>query len=93
MQYPFYDGDVRLAPDPSDYVPVEDTPPPSIDRMTQYLYEEMPLQINGVWKRIWVVADCTEAQKLKKIENMRRAPPEVAAQLDASNGAAPDVIA
>jgi hypothetical protein len=75
MQYPLYEGDIRLEypeitedqtgatfPLPDDYVLVEQTTPPSFDRATQYVKQLAPIQVNGVWQSEWEVKDYTATQ-------------------------------
>jgi len=63
-EYPLYLGDLEVLYGsnlPSEYVLVEDTPPPSI-QPTEYLSEGEPLLQDGVWGRNWIVVEATPEQ-------------------------------
>jgi hypothetical protein len=106
MQYPLYEGDIRLEhpeisedetgdtfPVPADYVFIEDTPAPSINIATQYMYEDTPKEINGVWKRIWIVVDYTQAQLDAKEDILsRRKKQGTGSNNTSGSGSAPHVI-
>ena len=75
MEYPRYEGDIRLEypeirddqtgdtfPVPDDYVQVEQIVPPIYDNKTQYLSQAAPIQVGGIWQSVWVVNDLTPEQ-------------------------------
>lgn len=76
-EYPIFEGDIRLRfpnvsfpprfEPPAGYVAVVDVVPPQIDH-TQNLTEGDPVQIDGTWKRQWIVSDATNAEVAERIK-------------------------
>jgi hypothetical protein len=82
MEYPRYEGDIRLEypeiletqtgdtfPCPADYVPVTALPYPNIDPSVQTAYQIFPQQIDGKWTMVWEVRDITEAELQQKAKD------------------------
>lgn len=74
MEYPRYEGDIRLEhseiredqtgdtfPVPPDYAVVTITKPPELAK-DQYLTEDAPVQKDGKWYNVWIVKDMTPEQ-------------------------------
>ena len=105
MQYPVQEGDIRLEypeitedqtgatfPTPADYVEVEQTTMPNYNPLTQYLSQDAPIQVNGVWQSVWVVNDMTAEQLAARAE--ANPPPRHKKRPPTTNsGSTPDVIA
>lgn len=69
LEYPRHAGDIELDPaGMDDYAHVEWTDRPDFDRAVQRCGEDMPVQIDGVWKMTWVVRNATpqEIEKANK---------------------------
>ena len=76
LEYPFFEGDVRLVhpeiteaqtgdtfPCPDEFVKVVEVAPPTIDiTKNQYFVEEAPQQIDGVWTQVFSVQVYTAEQ-------------------------------
>jgi len=71
IQYPLYEGDIKLKfPNvswvvgeffpPEGYEAVQRTPMPSYDKITQNIREDAPEFVEGVWRQRWLVAPATE---------------------------------
>lgn len=76
MQYPLYEGDIRLEhpeitedqtgdtfPVPSDYVLVDQEEQPKFDFKKQKLSSNYPIQKDGKWIVTWTIVDLTEDEK------------------------------
>lgn len=80
IQYPIYEGDLKLMAGyddfcgmpfvpPDGYVGVEDVIPPNVQLdYTQTLKEKTPELIDGVWTRVWSIEDATEEELQFRIE-------------------------
>jgi hypothetical protein len=79
LEYPRYEGDIRLEhgeitedqtgdtfPCPSTYAPVQFVAPPSFDTATQCVDPMQPIQVDGVWTMQWLVRNLT-AEELQTI--------------------------
>ena len=44
-------------------VVVEATDQPEFDSLTHYLSEDTPVNVEGIWKQVWIVTELTEEQK------------------------------
>jgi hypothetical protein len=88
MEYPRYEGDIRLDhpdipedltgatfPCPNDYAPVQWVDPPTFDSAVQNAEEIAPTFINGVWRMNWHVRQLDQASidLIKKIASARGA--------------------
>jgi len=69
QEYPLYPGDMQLrfadfdeANPPEGYVMVPDVNPPEFDGGKQYLEELLPILIDGVWIKQFIVHDLTQEQ-------------------------------
>ena len=75
MEYPRYEGDIRIEhpeitedqtgdtfPMVDDYAVVEQIPTPTYDPKTQYIAQGTPVQVDGTWQSVWVVSDYTTEQ-------------------------------
>jgi len=114
MQYPLFEGDVRLEhpeitecqtgdtfPCPEGFVKIKYVEPPTIDsNLNQYLIEEFPQQIDGVWTQVFSVGTRTaeeiatiqSAIKMAQEQNNKFMPkPQV--QNTSGSGSAPNVVA
>lgn len=68
VEYPVYEGDIRLRYSntsfptpfvpPEGYAAVTDVEPPAVT-YTQNLTEELPVKVDGVWTRNWVVTNAS----------------------------------
>jgi hypothetical protein len=106
MEYPRYEGDIRLEypeitedqtgdtfPVPDTYIKVQDTTPPQFDKNTQFLAVTTPVQVDGVWQQVWVVNELPPeeiARRKKFRDEMMAKSGRPSTDLD---GSAPDVIA
>lgn len=74
LEYPRHEGDIRnehpeitedqtgsAFPCPDTYALVEETPMPETTD-TQYVSEEAPVCIDGVWRRVWAIYEMTAEQ-------------------------------
>jgi hypothetical protein len=108
MQYPLYEGDIRLEypkikesqtgdsfPIPDGYVYIVEIEPPTNLTKGQYVVSGAPVQVEGVWQQTWVIQSLTE-EEINAVETERA---EVLAAEAAKmkmptsvSGSAPDVI-
>jgi len=116
MQYPLFEGDIRLEhpeitecqtgdtfPCPEGFIKVVEVEPPTIDvTQNQYLIEEAPQIINGVWTQIFSVGTYTaeqlsamaEAIKVaQELKNKFRPQLPTTKQNTSGSGSAPNVVA
>lgn len=78
VEYPVYEGDIRLRypntsfppnfEPPEEYVRVEDIPPPSISHFKN-LIEGAPLQTETGWMRNWIVEDASYDEIQQRTES------------------------
>lgn len=71
-QYPIREADIRVRERrrsfptpfqaPEGYALVQDVPQPTIDPLTQRVYEGAPEEVEGVWRRTWVVESLPQEQ-------------------------------
>jgi len=75
LEYPRYEGDIRLEyreilesqtgdtfPCPDTYAPVQWVDEPSYNIKTQLAYELAPVNNNGTWFMVWAVRDLTQEE-------------------------------
>ena len=109
MEYPLFEGDIRLEhpeisefqtgdtfPCPENFVKVKEIEHPNFDAsQNQYVKEQMPQQIDGVWTQVFSVETYT-AEELKQIEEfkkMQRAKSMPSIPDTSGSGSAPNVVA
>lgn len=72
LEYPRYEGDIRLEhpeilenqtgdtfPCPATYAPVRWVDAPEYNPETQIIYELAPIVVDGVWSMVWTMRDLT----------------------------------
>jgi hypothetical protein len=75
LEYPRYEGDIRLEypeilesetgdtfPCPETYAPVRWVDAPELNAETQTAYELAPVNADGVWSMVWAVRDMTQEE-------------------------------
>lgn len=75
LEYPRYEGDIRLEnpdiletqtgetfPCPETYASVQFVDAPKFNVDTQIAYELAPINNNGVWSMVWAVRDLTQEE-------------------------------
>lgn len=114
MQYPLFEGDVRLEhpeitecqtgdtfPCPEDFVKVKEIEYPQIDTtQNQYVIEELPQQIDGVWTQVLKVSVYTDSEiaeikaaRQKMQEQLDKFKPKTPVQDTSGAGTPPNVVA
>lgn len=101
LEYPRYEGDIRLEhpeitedqtgdtfPCPDTYARVSERAPPEFDSATQTIYQIQPIFEDGVWHTVWEVHTFTP-EELAEIEKNK---PKQKQQDLSLPGSAPDVI-
>lgn len=83
LEYPRHEGDIRSEhpeiredqtwpnfPCPDTYALVEDTPMPVVSN-TQIVNEVAPVCVDGIWRRVWSVAELTPEQIAARDANLQ----------------------
>ena len=102
LEYPRYEGDIRLEhpeilesqtgdtfPCPDTYAPVQWVDAPEYNAETQTAYELAPINNGGVWSMVWAVRDFTQAELdfIAEQKQKQNPKPDLTQQ-----GSTPDVI-
>jgi hypothetical protein len=105
LQYPLYEGDIRLEypeitedqtgdtfPLPLDFVKVQDTVVPTCDENTQLVCEIAPVLINNIWSKQYMIRDLTQ-DELDMRENEKKRIDELNAKQNINkSGSTPNAL-
>lgn len=83
MQYPLYEGDIRLqhpdipkgsggkfiAPEDYVYISTEDMPE---NTLTTYVYSVEPVFVNGIWKASYIIKEYTSEEIEQRNEKLSK---------------------